>query len=140
MPTFVYISGPLTGDAIEANVDTAIDVANAMTDAGLLPYVPHLWFFAHRRQERSYDDWMYVDLTWLQKCDVLVRIPGISSGSDAEVAEANRVGIPVLVVGQDGSLEQIIKFLASVPSGLVGDVMKHVRRSVSVHRTEGEAR
>jgi hypothetical protein len=86
-----------------------MDAADAVEAAGYIAHVPHLCHFRHLFNPRSYEHWMKLDLAWLAKCDVLVRLPGESPGADREVVEANRLGIPVLVVGEheDGWVQRI---------------------------------
>jgi hypothetical protein len=44
---------------------------------------------------KSYEVWINQDMEWLAKCDVVLRLPGISSGADKETALAEELGIPV---------------------------------------------
>jgi hypothetical protein len=94
-PLRVYIAGPYTLDP-EACTATAISVGNAVLDDGHAPFVPHLahyWETLHGA--RHYEDWMRIDLAWLEMADALIRIPGESSGADREVELAKSLGIPV---------------------------------------------
>lgn len=53
---------------------------------------------SHYRDKRHWHPYQYYineDLRWLRRCDALYRIPGESGGADIEVAEAERLGIPV---------------------------------------------
>ena len=103
----VYVSGPYThGDPLQ-NVKTAMAVAGALLDVGHAPYVPHLSHFLHLHQQRSYEDWMTLDLAYLAVCEALIRIPGFSPGADREVAEAERLRIPVY-----SSVEEFLGALA----------------------------
>lgn len=93
--TRVYIAGPYsTGDQV-LNVRAAVDAANALFDAGYAPYVPHLTHLWHIATPRSYDDWMTLDFEWVKACDVLLRLPGESSGADRETIVAAEERIPV---------------------------------------------
>jgi hypothetical protein len=89
----VYVAGPYTGGDVERNVKRAMDVADALTAAGHAPFVPHLYHFLRKR---SYDDWLRIDMAWLEKSDVMVRIPGKSKGADVEELRAKELGVPVL--------------------------------------------
>jgi len=94
-PARVYIAGPYTqGDPV-VNVRRAVHVADALLDAGLLPFVPHLSHLWHLIHPRPYEDWLAYDLGWLAACDVLLRLPGESKGADVEVQKARRLGLPV---------------------------------------------
>ena len=55
---------------------------------------------AHRQangdfQTLSHQDWLDMDFAWVEACHGLLRLPGESTGADAEVAHANSLGIPV---------------------------------------------
>jgi hypothetical protein len=91
------------------NVRRAMDAGDAVEAAGYVAHVPHLSHFRHLHNARPYEHWMRLDLAWLARCDVLVRLPGESPGADREVVEANRLGIPVLVVGEDAWVERLTK-------------------------------
>ena len=93
----VYIAGPLSssGGYVE-NVRAAVLAAEAVIQAGGMPHVPHLcalWQFISPHSEYGY--WLPMDLEWLRLCHAVLRLPGASHGADAEVAEAQRVGLPV---------------------------------------------
>lgn len=92
---YVYISGPYTNGDQAANVRAAIEAANALLDAGYIPYCPHLSHFHHMLFPHDYETWMQLDLAWLEKCDALVRLDGYSPGADREVEHALALGIPV---------------------------------------------
>jgi hypothetical protein len=96
-----YVAGPYsaeTPEAVQANVDAAIDAGNRLMDAGVGVVVPHLSHYAHARKERGYEEWMTLDFELLSRCDVLLRLPGDSPGADREVAFAIRECIPVFTV------------------------------------------
>lgn len=92
----VYVSGPYSfGDQAE-NVRIAVEAADALLDAGLAPYVPHLWHFWAIHSPRGYEEWMRLDFAFLPVCNVLLRIEGHSPGADREEDGARRLGIPVV--------------------------------------------
>jgi hypothetical protein len=91
----VYIAGPYTVGDVGFNVSTAIVAAHYLMNAGHHPYVPHLSHFMHIFAPRSYEDWFALDVAWLERSDVLVRLPGESPGGDREVMIAKELGIPV---------------------------------------------
>jgi nucleoside 2-deoxyribosyltransferase len=96
-PLVVYIAGPLgSRPAWPANIQRAIDAAQLVINAGHAPVVPHLLTHLDLDIERTYETWMRLDLATLAKCDAVLRIPGDSPGADREVAEAQRLGIPVV--------------------------------------------
>ena len=92
----VYVAGPYTSDP-EKCTSAAIEVGNALLDAGHAPFVPHLaHYWETNHGARHYEDWMRIDLAWLAVADAVIRIPGESSGADREVELARSLGIPVL--------------------------------------------
>jgi len=92
---FVYVASPYTKGDIAVNVRTNIEAANRLADAGYVPFAPLLSHFWHMLFPRPYEFWCRQDLAWLERCDALVRLPGESSGADAEVEYAQKLGIPV---------------------------------------------
>lgn len=91
----VYVAGPYSqGDPI-MNVRAAITCAEVLAARGHSPYVPHLTMLWHLVQPHATAFWYAHDLEWLAACDAVVRIPGPSIGADAEVKEAQRLGLPV---------------------------------------------
>lgn len=90
----VYVAGPYSSDPV-MGIRAAIQAANEIWAAGGAPYVPHLTHFWHCISPKPYGEWLELDLIWLSRCEVLVRLPGISSGADKEVLNALRAGIPV---------------------------------------------
>lgn len=93
--TRAYVSGPYTlGDPL-ANTRRAIDAANALLVRGYAPFVPHLTLWWDLQYPQTYETWMAYDFTWLDACDVLLRLPGESCGGDRETLHARIEGIPV---------------------------------------------
>lgn len=91
----VYIASAYTvGDQLE-NVNVQLDMASLLMDIGFVPFVPLYSHYQHMRTPRPYEDWMKLDLAWLDSCDCLLRLTGESSGADTEVAYAESIGIPV---------------------------------------------
>lgn len=62
---------------------------------GFSPYIPHLSHFWHMIRPRPYEFWVAHDMTFLECCNALLRLPGDSPGGDREVARANELNIPV---------------------------------------------
>lgn len=94
-PLAIYVSGPYTADPVQCTA-RAIDVGQVLLHAGHAPFVPHLshyWETLHHVND--YEFWMQIDLEWVRRSDVIVRIPGQSSGADREVELARELGIPV---------------------------------------------
>jgi hypothetical protein len=91
----VYIAGPYSKGDREANVRAAIDAAHELIELGFAPYVPHLNHYIHLLHPQDYDTWMDQDEIWLRQCEILLRLPGPSDGSDKEVPLARCLNMPV---------------------------------------------
>lgn len=82
----VYVAGPYTHPDPAANVNIAIRIAGALADSGLVtPFVPHLTMLWHVVEPRPIEFWYAYDLAFLARCDAVLRLPGASTGADAEV-------------------------------------------------------
>ena len=90
----VYVAGPFSSNP-EENTSMAIDYAEAISQLGYIPYIPHLTLYWDKRHIHEYKFWMDQDMEWLTVCDILFRMPGKSAGADDEVAFAKRHNIPV---------------------------------------------
>lgn len=107
-----YIAGPisngatLTREAMSDNMLKGIVFANRMWDLGYVPFCPQLSVAWHNVCPRHYHDWIEYDKSWLELCDVLIRMPGESKGADLEEEYAKEAGIPVLKTD-----EEIMEFL-----------------------------
>jgi nucleoside 2-deoxyribosyltransferase len=120
--TYVYISGPYSAGNREQNVQRALRAADLVEDRGFVVFVPHLNHFRHLRSPKPYAYWIRSDLAWLEKCDVLIRLPGRSPGADREVRKARQLGIPVVRTDfSDDSwqrkLEEALYGIRRAPSG-----------------------
>lgn len=91
----VYIAGPYTKGDVAENVNRAIRAANLLMDAGAYPYVPHLSHFWHLVYQRPYEDWLALDMAYLECAAAVFRIAGESHGADKEVEWAEAHGVPV---------------------------------------------
>ena len=101
----VYIASPYTKGDAAVNVKRQIDTANKLMNIGYVPFTPLLYHFQHMIHPRPSEDWMIIDLEWLECCTCLLRLDGESPGADREVAYAKQKGIPVF-----HSIDDIIKF------------------------------
>jgi hypothetical protein len=104
MTAKIYVAGPYSNGDKEANTHEAIRVANELADHGFAPYVPHFTHYWDIRHERPYKFWLELDNQFLPCCDALLRIPGLSSGADKEVALAQSLGMPVFY-----SIDEVVK-------------------------------
>lgn len=92
----LYIAGPYSsGDQI-VNSRNAIDWGQEFWETGLVtPIIPHLNIAWHLAFLHPLEYWYTYDLALLAHCHALFRIKGVSLGADAEVAEAQKLGLPV---------------------------------------------
>lgn len=116
-PIRVYVAGPLTSSgSVAVNIRRAIDAAERLRRGGLIPFVPHLYATSWEVvcPANSYDEWLALDLAWLDACDVMVRLSGTSRGADIEEAHARKHGIPIYYEGTfDGIQHSGISMLIS---------------------------
>lgn len=91
----VFIASPYTIGDVAVNVRESILAADSLLDAGLIPYAPLLSHFWHFLSPKPYEIWTALDNAWLKRCDCILRLPGESSGADAEVQLAAQLNIPI---------------------------------------------
>lgn len=104
----VYVSGPISKGDMFVNARNAILAGEQLRAAGLFPYVPHLSCTWQMIIPVAYEDWMTLDFAWIERCDVILRLPGDSSGSDREVVHAKTLGKPDFY-----SVEQVLAWAAT---------------------------
>ena len=122
--TRCYLAGPISQGDLLTNIQQADEAFAALLKIGVAPWCPH-WsvyhgsarhetvvtfgeMFGTRKEtkevfataavlpgETTHDDWMVVDLAWVEVAHCLLRLPGTSEGADREVALAESLGIPV---------------------------------------------
>ncbi len=93
----VYIASPYTIGDIAMNVKLQIDTVDQLINLGFVPFAPLYYHFQHMMHPRSSDDWMALDLEWLDSCDAVLRLPGASFGADREVECAESKGKPIFM-------------------------------------------
>ena len=92
----IYIASPYTlGDHAE-NVAVQMNAAHKILDMGHCPITPLLSHFLHIHRQRPYEEWLKMDLSLVEKCDILLRLPGESKGADIEVEHAYKCAKPVV--------------------------------------------
>lgn len=102
----VYIAGPYTQGEQAERVREAVLVGLAVYQHGHVPFIPHLYHFAHYLCPMPYEAWMMLDLSWLETCHAMVRLPGHSPGADREVERACQLGLWIYY-GLDAFLAQV---------------------------------
>lgn len=93
----VYVAGPYRKPEPVINTHKAIRAARDLRDTcGVVPLVPHLTLLEHMVMPELDDDyWLAAMMDVLRGSDAMYRLPGFSTGTDAEECEAERLGIPV---------------------------------------------
>lgn len=96
----VYVAGPFRAETawgIKCNIHRAEVVGAEVADAGFMPVIPHA-NTAHFHGLGTDEFWLDGTLEIMRRCDAVVLVPGWegSSGTRAEIEEANRLGIPVV--------------------------------------------
>jgi hypothetical protein len=56
-------------------------------------------------RELTHAQWLAMDIEIINRCDAVLRLPGESTGADAEVAFAESMGIPVF-----HDIEEVIRW------------------------------
>ena len=106
MKSKIYIASPYTLGDVAVNVKFQLDTANELMNLGFAPFVPLYSHFQHMVHPRPYQDWIDIDLEWIDVCDYLLRLGGESKGADGEVAYALNLGIPVFY-----SIDELINYI-----------------------------
>lgn len=92
----VYVAGPYSEGIWEENIRAVIDAAEEIYRAGHVPFIPHtmtaMWALLYPKPK---DVWLKIDLVVLERCDALVRVPGLSEGAEREVEFCKNNDIPV---------------------------------------------
>ncbi len=91
----VYVAGPYSKGNIALNVAKAKVAASDLIDMGFAPFCPHLFHYLDQFDPKPYEVWCDIDNEFVKVCDALLRLPGESSGSDAEEALARSLSIPI---------------------------------------------
>jgi hypothetical protein len=97
----VYVASAYSLGSEAHNVRVALEAGEALLHRGYSPYVPHLNHLWHLVFPHSYETWMALDAEYLTTCAAVWRLPGESSGADREVAQAQRLRIPVFYKLED---------------------------------------
>jgi len=103
----IYVAGTISPKQFETgndaawvmykNVMRAIEAGIEVIKKGHVPFVPHLdyWLFLNAPHIIPLSFWYQYDYFWLPACDALLRLPGESTGADAEEAWAKEHGLRV---------------------------------------------
>jgi hypothetical protein len=93
----LYLAGPYTHPDPVINTNAALRLGTKLFERGLyVPHVPHLTLLWHMVTPRPIEHWYLLDLQHLKLCDAIMRLPGESTGADAEMAHAINCGLEVI--------------------------------------------
>lgn len=109
----VYIASPYAGD-IQHNTRMAIEYSRYAVCCGVAPVAPHLLYplFLRENNPAEREQGIKMGLRFLASCDaVWIFGERISEGMRREIAEAERLGIPIIY--QDWSEEMCISTLTT---------------------------
>lgn len=107
----VYIAGPTAAETIEKeleNIQKAMEAAYKLVAAGMAVYLPHAFWFVDRHIIACGgiplgNLYLKQDLEWLRDSDMMLCLPGKSSGTEKEKEYASRYSIPICM-----SVEEVI--------------------------------
>lgn len=94
-----YIAGPYRGETswhVESNIRTAENFGMEVAELGAVPVIPHTMYrFWHGTLDDRF--WLDATLDLLRRCDAILLCLGwgMSEGSTAEKAEAERLGLRI---------------------------------------------
>jgi hypothetical protein len=104
----VYVAGRYRGKTpsnVALNIAAAQHVGLLVAQSGAMPVIPHKNTEGFEHLDPSIHDefWLEGTLAIMRKCDAVVLVPGWeqSSGTRGEVAESQRLGIPVYLSVSD---------------------------------------
>ena len=97
MNVVVYIASPYSGYADKrAAVAAQIDAFAALLEMGFEPIAPLLAHYVEEHYPTAYERWLQGGMALVERCDLVLRLPGESGGADREVARAIELGKPVV--------------------------------------------
>lgn len=103
----IYVAGPMGPefDLRSRRVEQAMGIGLQIVRLGFAVYLPHLWHHADIDGIVPSETWMQCDFRWVESCDAVFRIPGISPGADRECELAREKKIPIFT-----SLEELLRW------------------------------
>ena len=94
MRSSIYIASPYSIGDRAANVRLQLDAFERIMGMGHLPFAPLLNHFQHLVHPRSDESWIHdYCLPWVERCDLILRLPGVSLGADLEVGHGIKHGV-----------------------------------------------
>lgn len=99
----VYIASPYSvGDRL-ANALVNMRAGDEVARQGFTPFIPLLTHFWDEVCPHAPDFWYSYDLEWMDCCDIMLRLPGVSVGAIVEESIFRMEGKPVVY-----SIEELI--------------------------------
>jgi hypothetical protein len=112
-----YLACPISKGVLHDNLNNASSAMKLLFQGGFAPLNPafsafcgpafvfesKVWCEANSLGFLTHSEWLELDFSWIEVAELLVRIPGESSGAEAEVAHAKKLRIPV-VYGVDEAI------------------------------------
>jgi hypothetical protein len=93
----VYISGPISNGNRNLSFYQASEAQLRLIQTGdYAVYNPMLSMALFANNEISWEHWLENDEAWIEKSDLVLRLPGESKGADREVRFAVERGLPVV--------------------------------------------
>lgn len=105
--TVVYLSGPMSQGDRSHNAFLFLRAHETLMDRGYAVINPGLTYFLPWAGTKPHAAWIAADLPIVERCDLVVRLPGESVGADMEVEHAKKHGIPVLFIEHLYDLEKL---------------------------------
>ena len=96
-----YVAGPISGDPFGC-VRQAAAAFCELRALGFVPFLPQLSVLHEMVDPHPYETWLAYDFDVIERCDVLVRLAGVSPGADHEVEHALEHGVLVFLWDEDG--------------------------------------
>jgi hypothetical protein len=102
----VYVASPYTNSSRaiqETNLVIGMNACEEIWKSGrFIPYFTLLTHYYNKNHySHEYEEWMEYCFQILSRCDVLLRLPGESSGADREVEFAKQNNIPIYYTLED---------------------------------------
>lgn len=91
----LYLAGPISKGPWARNCARFHSAHDALMEAGFAVLNPGLTMHLECADDFDHETWLECCFPWVKQADVLVRLPGHSEGSDAEVAIAKACGVQV---------------------------------------------
>ena len=99
MRKMIYLAGPYTNPDPVINTHAAIKVGTwVYENTDWVPMIPHLTLLHHMVTPRPLEFWYSLDMHHMSRCDAVTRLPGKSSGADAEIDMAYECEMEVVPV------------------------------------------